>query len=359
MTMQVPADAGRSQARQAAIILKVAQSMSAHGIAALPRNYELFYEALSGRLPQLARELSALGQNPEQDALDALGLKHHLIAHAALAADRARAAAQQALADAASRLKNARAQRHAFKDELDHFAARLATDPVASLSEFADDAARLRDAAGRLMNEEGVLQLALESSVHRFCDLEGDFAESRRPLTRDPATGLPNRLALTAKLDTVLETERLDQPLALFVASVEGLREIADRHGGAIAAKALAKLSALFRKSVKKNDFVARIGQQDFAFLCRDVSGENAEAIARRLRQSVEELRIPLPDRAHTAETLSLAAGITVAHAASTSAELLGQAELALAGARGGNGILSYSAALSRNLAKTYGHHAA
>lgn len=58
MTRQVPADASRSQARQAAIILKVAHAMSAHGVAALPRNYELFYEALSGRLPQLSRELA-------------------------------------------------------------------------------------------------------------------------------------------------------------------------------------------------------------------------------------------------------------------------------------------------------------
>jgi diguanylate cyclase len=357
MNRQVPADASRSQARQAAIILKVAHAMSAHGIAALPRNYELVYEALSGRVPELSRELAALGHNPQQDALDALGLRHHLISHAALAADRARAAGQEALIEIAGKLRLALLQKQSFKDELDHFTGRLATDPVAGMSEFADDAARLREAAGRLTNEEGALQQALETSMTRLAELEGELAESRRSLTRDPATGLPNRLALTAKLDSILEAERADQPVALLLASVEGLREMAEHHGGTVAAKALAKLSALFRKSIKKDDFVARAGQQEFAFVCRDVSTENAEAIARRLRQSVQELTVTLPGRAHTAETLSLTAGITLAQPASTSTDLLTQAEQALAGARDGAGILCYSAALGRG--RGYGQSAA
>ncbi|WP_429808477.1 GGDEF domain-containing protein [Ensifer sp. B1-9] len=359
MTRQVPADASRSQARQAAIILKVAHAMSAHGIAALPRNYELFYEALSGRLPQLSRELGALGHNPQQDSLDALGLKHRLVSHASLAADRARAEAQEALADMASKLKLALAQKQAFKNELDHFAGRLAEDPVARLTEFADAAIRLREAAGRLMNEESALRHLLENGAQRFVELDGDLAESRRSLTRDPATGLPNRLALSAKLDSILETERIDQPVALLLVSVEGLREMADHHGGTVAAKALGKLSALFRKLIKKNDFVARVGQQDFAFVCRDVSAENAEAIARRLLQSVEAMKVTLPGRVHTTETLSLAAGITIAQPASTTADLLIQAEIALAGARDGAGILGYSATLGRDRGKIYGQNAA
>ncbi|MCY1239697.1 hypothetical protein D9M72_525070 [compost metagenome] len=73
----------------------------------------------------------------------------------------------------------------------------------------------------------------------------------------------------------------------------------------------------------------------------------------------MEELKVTLPGRAHTAETLSLAAGITIAQPASTSADLLTQAELALAGVRDGAGILSYSAALGRDRGRTYGQNAA
>lgn len=361
MTRQAPANTGGSQTKSTAIILKVAQSMSQLGIGALPRNYELVYEALSGRRPQLSRDLAALGAKPQQDALDKLGLKHHLIAHGALAADRARTAAQEALGELALQLKHSLAQKHAFRSQLDRFKDRLANDPVAGLSEFADDAARLRDAAGMLMNEEQALQTALETGAERFAALEDAFAESRKPLTRDPVTGLPNRLALTARLKAALDVQDKAEPVALLVVSVEGLRGIAELHGPAATDKALGKLSTLFRKSIKKSDFVARVGGQEFAFLCSDVTEENADAIAQRIRQSVEALRVALPGRAFTAETLSLSAGIAMAQPMAAPNDFIQQAELALAAVRAGSraSTLAYSAELGGKRAKTYSPHAA
>lgn len=361
MTRQAPANIRGSQTKSTTIILKVAQSMSQLGITALPRNYELVYEALSGRRPQLSRDLVALGAKPQQDALDELGLRHHLVAHGALAADRARAAAQEALGELALKLRHSLAQKHAFRSQLDRFRQRLADDPVTGLSEFADDAARLRDAAGMLMNEEQAFQAVLEAGAERFAALDGEFAESRKPLTRDPVTGLPNRLALAARLKTLLDAENETGPLALLVVSVEGLRDIAEEHGTAATEKALGKLSTLFRKSIKKSDFVARLGGQDFAFLCSDVTEQNAEAIAQRIRGSVEALRVALPGRAYATETLSLSAGIATAQPMTTPADFLQQAEVALAAARAGSrsGILAYSADLADKRTRTYSPHAA
>ncbi len=361
MTRQAPADTGGSQTKSTAIILKVAQTMSQLGITALPRNYELVYEALSGRRPQLSRDLMALGSKPQQDALDELGLRHMLVTHGALAADRARVAAQEALSELAMQLRHGLAQKHAFRSQLDRFRERLAADPVAGLSEFADDAARLRDAAGLLVNEELAFQAALEAGAERFAELEGAFEESRKPLTRDPVTGLPNRLALTARLKTLLEAEDKSETNALLAVSVEGLRGIAEQHGPAAVEKTLGKLSTLFRKSIKKNDFVARVGGQEFAFICSNVTQENAAAIALRIRQSVEALRVALPGRAFTPEALSLSAGIAMAQPTDAPSDFIQKAELALAAARAGSrsGILAYSAELGGKRTKTYSPHAA
>ncbi|MNL18998.1 putative diguanylate cyclase YcdT [compost metagenome] len=180
-------------------------------------------------------------------------------------------------------------------------------------------------------------------------------------MTRDPATGLPNRLALAARLKTLLEAEDKAEPVALLLVSVEGLRGLAEQHGATAAKKTLGKLSTLFRKSIKKSDFVARVGGQEFAFLCSDVTEENAEAIAQRIRQSVEALRVALPGRAFTTETLSLSAGIATAQPMATPTEFMHQAELALAAARTGSrsGILAYTAELGGKRAKIYSPHAA
>ncbi|MDK1376332.1 MULTISPECIES: GGDEF domain-containing protein [unclassified Sinorhizobium] len=353
MTQHLPTARGRSQVRNAAIIQKLAHSMMRLGVAALPRNYELIYEALSGQMPQLSRDLAALGPEPTQEALDELGIKHKIIGHSALAADRARAEAQQALGELATMLGDTLARKHAFNGQLKRFAARLASDPVTAMSEFADEAAQLRDAAGLLMNEETALRAAIEMHSQRLGELEGDLEESRMALTRDRLTGLPNQAALSKRLAAVFD-QPSGQSAALVVATVEGLRDLGEQHGGALAQKVLSDLATIFRKTIKKNDFVARVGPQEFAFVCNDVTAENAEAIARRIHQSVAELAITPPGRAFTSETLSLSAGIALTTAATSAAELLGQAELALTAARANGGIRVYSSDIERTSGKAY-----
>ena len=45
---------------------QVTFAMRSMGVAPIPRNYELFYEAYIGSNPALTRELSALGSNATQ-----------------------------------------------------------------------------------------------------------------------------------------------------------------------------------------------------------------------------------------------------------------------------------------------------
>jgi diguanylate cyclase len=49
-----------------AVVLRLRQQ----GIAGLPRNYELFYEAACGTSPDLVQALNALGARPRQTELD-------------------------------------------------------------------------------------------------------------------------------------------------------------------------------------------------------------------------------------------------------------------------------------------------
>jgi diguanylate cyclase len=53
----------------------VLATMRRRGIAGLPRNYELVYEALNASNPTLTRQFEALGRNPSQEELDSLGKK--------------------------------------------------------------------------------------------------------------------------------------------------------------------------------------------------------------------------------------------------------------------------------------------
>jgi diguanylate cyclase len=61
--------------RQTDIAMTIALTMRQMGVSGMPRNYEIFYEALSGTNPELSMELVSLGKRPKQEELDRIGHK--------------------------------------------------------------------------------------------------------------------------------------------------------------------------------------------------------------------------------------------------------------------------------------------
>lgn len=354
-------DGSEHPAHNAAVLLKVAQTMAKLGVAAFPRNYELFYEALSGQNAALVRDVASLGAQPAQHRIDAIGVKYDLSGFAAIAMDNTRADTARAISTLSHGLKASIAKKEAFTALLRHFIDRLEADPVAGMSDFADDAHRLRDAVTAFEREERALAVSINETIAELGGIGSDIEIMRKASTRDPVTGLANRIAFSAKLAALYDDGNAAGPAALALVTVEGLRDLGESHGAATAEKALKKLAPVFRKSVKKNDFVARIGADEFAFVFHDVSADNAEAIAQRIRASVEAVEITLPNRTFTSETLSLSTGIAMALTASSGTDLFTQAELALHAVRagGGPGVLVFSAAIGSRATKTYSPHAA
>ncbi|TXH80827.1 MAG: hypothetical protein E6Q77_09585 [Rhizobium sp.] len=70
----------------------------------LPRNYQLFHEALYGEDRCLAEEIEALGPLPSQGRLDEIGLKHRLVSHCGLVARKSESDAAEMLREVADQL---------------------------------------------------------------------------------------------------------------------------------------------------------------------------------------------------------------------------------------------------------------
>ena len=56
--------------------MRVANAMHKIGVVGLPRNYEVFYGAISGTNPEIQQELMEIGTNIDQEKLDHLFSKH-------------------------------------------------------------------------------------------------------------------------------------------------------------------------------------------------------------------------------------------------------------------------------------------
>jgi diguanylate cyclase (GGDEF)-like protein/PAS domain S-box-containing protein len=139
--------------------------------------------------------------------------------------------------------------------------------------------------------------------------------------TTDPATGLPNRSALTSRLGAALRSPSV-HCTSLVLLGVDGLADGGD-------AEVLRELTTRFTRVLRGEDWLARSGVSEFAVLV-DGTIADAETVAARLVAAAEPGLTP---GAATAR-LSAAAGVTPLSADVDAGEALRCGDLALRSAR-------------------------
>nr|MBX2854790.1 EAL domain-containing protein [Paracoccaceae bacterium] len=114
----------------------------------------------------------------------------------------------------------------------------------------------------------------------------------------DALTGLANRRGLEAHLDK-LEMERRQNGggLAVMHLDLDRFKQINDTLGHAAGDHVLTEVAKLLRENVGPEDFVARIGGDEFVIVAPSVS--NVEALKTRAQGIIEATRRPVPYEEH------------------------------------------------------------
>jgi diguanylate cyclase (GGDEF)-like protein len=164
---------------------------------------------------------------------------------------------------------------------------------------------------------------------------------------RDPLTGLATRERFLERLGVELRAAAIGgRPLAVILADVDHLRKVADLHGAEAAATVLRKLAGVVRATVRDEDVVARIEDDDFALILPGLGRGSARQVAARLRSTVERFRFRVPegDDRGIAITLSLGAA-SYPTDADNDGDLMARAREALGEARalGRNRVWCYT----------------
>lgn len=210
---------------------------------------------------------------------------------------------------------------------------------------------RLRCADGRLLDVEAS---AFRNSgagdrltvvVHRVLASSEGQTDPNEPT--DELTGLATRQAFLERLDADLRVAaRHGRPVALILADVDHLRRVGDRHGRESEHAVLRKVAGILRATVRDEDLIARLGDDDFGIVLPGIGRGSARQIAARLRSTVERFRFVPPGASGDALRLTLSLGAATFPAdADDSADLLARAEDALREARalGRNRVWCYT----------------
>ncbi len=123
----------------------------------------------------------------------------------------------------------------------------------------------------------------------------------------DELTGLPNRRAFLEELQRVhAAVRRGGVPAAIAVLDVDHFKKVNDTFGHAGGDVALRAVAETLRKALRGEDFLARIGGEEFALVLRGASLAMAGRVAERMREMVENSVIRLPDGQETQVTISI-----------------------------------------------------
>jgi diguanylate cyclase (GGDEF)-like protein len=174
---------------------------------------------------------------------------------------------------------------------------------------FAPDGAHLRDLGSTNgVFVEGVrvsdctlvdgqrLQMGMHTSLkYCLCDeLEIDF---QRRLAEgallDAATGLFNRRHFEDRLSSELAAvERVGRPMSVLLAAVDDVPRLVASHGAAAGEEFLALVAREVKAAVRRDDVLARIGDQDLGVVSRETPLSAGRALGERIRKWVGQSRI-------------------------------------------------------------------
>jgi diguanylate cyclase (GGDEF)-like protein len=177
------------------------------------------------------------------------------------------------------------------------------------------------------------------------------FAEERMAYLAlyDTLTGLPNRNSFRDALDAAVARLRRDgREFAVLFVDFDGFKQVNDTHGHAAGDQVLIDLGKRLERSLRANDFVARISGDEFVVLLDQP--DSAEAVGRIAAKLVELMGQPIRVGERSI-TVGASVGVALAPADGVTAnELLQRADAAMyhAKQRGKNGYQFFSSVIEQ-----------
>ena len=125
----------------------------------------------------------------------------------------------------------------------------------------------------------------------------------------DSLTGLPNRRYLENQLDLALaEADRGKNSLVVVLVDLDGFKTVNDSHGHNGGDRVLQIVGERFQKVLRQNDFIARMGGDEFVLILTDI--QNSQQITEILYRIQESITAPIQLSKDITVEVGLSAGI-------------------------------------------------
>jgi diguanylate cyclase len=170
----------------------------------------------------------------------------------------------------------------------------------------------LQEMATRLLRNQHELEAAARELENKVEKRTQELAEANTKLAaqarNDALTGLPNRLSANEFLAHEFHNmKRGHESYSVVMLDIDHFKKVNDTHGHATGDKVLQHVSRILAQSVRENDFVGRMGGEEFVAVLPLTQLSEALLVAEKIRASVSSAYIePIGQ-------VSISAGVAVA----------------------------------------------
>ena len=182
------------------------------------------------------------------------------------------------------------------------------------------------------MSDQITDDASVEALIDEISRLRGQVAQLQERVEQldhlahqDSLIDLPNRRGFIRGLERLIaRVSRYDEHAAMLYVDVDGLKTINDTFGHRAGDLALIQVAELLSNGVRKSDFVARIGGDEFGILLENADETSAGETAARLVDAIAECEF-----CHEGDCLplSVAIGVGVINPNDTADEVMARAD--------------------------------
>ncbi len=308
----------------------VLATMRKKGIAGIPRNYELVYEALNASNPSLTRDFEALGLNPTQKDLDEVGSAYFAHHHKTTVVDGARDKISDELESMLRMLRQEQSSLESYARLLGETYHRISTKSASSAEILSGIIGMLSSATGDTMEQGKVVVQHMVERAYEMEQVKLELDEYKRIANTDPLTRLANRRAFDDALPEIYNSKREAMYHALIVCDIDHFKRFNDSFGHPVGDRVLGVVAAVMRSTLRKDVFIARTGGEEFAVILHGTSQEITMEVAERLRAAIEKTPLRNQKTGTDYGPITISVGVCMASDAENATELYNKADIAL-----------------------------